>query len=159
MTQYEFYASDTLLGLRGKTAQFWMLYASIIEYCHILHHAIKCNDPAVFAYALFLISSHIFCHQSFQLCKIWMVLYALWLVNLETDTKKLLQDGAFSINRTGKNFAQVPVDMALEQTINADAKNCFKGIMKYANIASAVNRWPITNSMRSGVGKRFTRYS
>ena len=46
-------------------------------------------------------------------------------------------------------FSQVPVDEALEQTINADAKNRLKGIMKYADVATAVNRWKITNSTKT----------
>ena len=41
--------------------------------------------------------------------------------------------------------------MALEQTINAEAKNRLKGIIGYADISSAVNRWITTNSMRSEI--------
>ena len=39
--------------------------------------------------------------------------------------------------------------MALEQTINAEAKSRLKGIMAYADVASAVNRWFVTNSVRN----------
>ena len=39
--------------------------------------------------------------------------------------------------------------MALEQTINADAKNRLQGIMKYTEVATAVSRWTVTNSMRT----------
>ena len=46
---------------------------------------------------------------------------------------------------------QVGVDMGLEQTINADAKNRLKGIMPYADISSAVNRWMVTGAMRAEI--------
>ena len=39
--------------------------------------------------------------------------------------------------------------MALEQTINAEAKNRVKGIMAYTDISTAVNCWVTTNSMQS----------
>ena len=55
--------------------------------------------------------------------------------------QKIFTEGAFSINRTEKSFASVPVDIALEQTINAKAKSWLKGIMAFANISTAVNRW------------------
>ena len=47
----------------------------------------------------------------------WMSLYSLGLANSETsqhDLQKTLTEGGFSVNRRGKSFASVPVDMALE---------------------------------------------
>ena len=41
--------------------------------------------------------------------------------------------------------------MALEQTINAEAKNRLKGIIGYADISSAVNRWITTKLMGSEI--------
>ena len=49
--------------------------------------------------------------------------------------------------------------MALEQTINADSKNRLKGIIGYADISSAVNRWITTNSMRSEIVNNIVRSS
>ena len=39
--------------------------------------------------------------------------------------------------------------MVLEQTINAEAKSRLKGIMADADVASAVSRWVVTNSVRN----------
>ena len=39
--------------------------------------------------------------------------------------------------------------MALEQTINAEAKSRLNGIMPYADVASAVSMWVVTNSVRN----------
>ena len=43
--------------------------------------------------------------------------------------------------------------MALEQTINAEAKNRFKSIMAFADINSALNRWQVTSSMKTQIIK------
>ena len=43
--------------------------------------------------------------------------------------------------------------MALEQTINAEGKNRLKGIIAFADINSAVNRWQVTSSMKTQVIK------
>ena len=41
--------------------------------------------------------------------------------------------------------------MALEQTINAGAKSRLKGIIAFADVNTAVNRWLITSSMRTEI--------
>ena len=72
-----------------------------------------------------------------------MCLYSLDLANLETsqsDLQKILTERCFSVNRTGKSLVSVPVDRALEQTINANAKSRMKGIMAFAGISTVVNR-------------------
>ena len=83
-----------------------------------------------------------FCYTFFELCPItfatkhqnyarWMTYYALELVNLKIEKPEVMEDllkEAFSISRSGNAFAGVPVDMALEQSINAQAKNRLNGI-------------------------------
>ena len=81
----------------------------------------------------------------------WMFLYSLAFANLETsqpDLQKILTEGGFSVNRTGKSFASVPVDMTIEQTISASANSWLKGIMAFADISTAVNQWIVTASMK-----------
>ena len=72
-----------------------------------------------------------------------MTYYALELENIQNEKPQVieyLKNGAFSENRTGKAFSIVAVDMALEQTINAEAKKRLKGIMAFTDVNSAVNR-------------------
>ena len=72
-----------------------------------------------------------------------MTYYALELENIQNEKPQVienLKNGAFSVNRTGKAFSIVAVDMALEQTINAEAKKRLKGIMAFTDVNSAVNR-------------------
>ena len=71
--------------------------------------------------------------------------------NEKPEVMEALTKRAFSIKRSGNAFAGVPVDMALEESINAPAKNCLKGIMANANIDSTVNRWYVTSPMRSEI--------
>ena len=97
-----------------------------------------------------------------------MTCYALELVNLKNEKPEVMEalmKGAFSINRSGNAFAGVAVgvagvaDMASEQSINAHAKNCLKGIMTYADIDSAVNRWHVTSPMRSEISNALLKYA
>ena len=53
-------------------------------------------------------------------------MYSLDFANLETsqpNLRKILIARGFCVSRIGKSFASFPVDMALEQTINANAKS------------------------------------
>ena len=72
-----------------------------------------------------------------------MILYALELLNLKSENvhiAEMLRNGGFTINRTDNPFGNVGVDMALEQTINTEAKNRLKVTMAYADISTEVNR-------------------
>ena len=63
----------------------------------------------------------------------------------------MLMNGGLSFRRSKTHFSRVSVDMALEQTINAEAKIRLKGIIAFADVNTAVNRWLITNSMRTEI--------
>ena len=70
-----------------------------------------------------------------------MSLYSLDLVNLETsqlNLQKGLTEGSFSVNSTGKLFAGVPANIALEQTINANAETMLNDIMTFADISTTI---------------------
>ena len=70
--------------------------------------------PKLFAYALFQLSPIFFMANHINYAR-WMVLYSLELANLDPEINDMLRNGGFSVNRSGKSFSQVPVDMALEQ--------------------------------------------
>ena len=91
-----------------------------------------------------------------------MTYYALELVNVKNENREImgaLIKGEFWINRSGNAFAGVAVDMALEQSINAHAKNRLKGIMAYADIDSAENRWHVTSPIRSEIANARLEYA
>ena len=81
----------------------------------------------------------------------WMTRYSLELLNLDLPSRKMLMNGGLSFRRSKTHFSRVIVDMALEQTINAEAKSRLKGIIAFADVNTAVNRLLITSSMRTGI--------
>ncbi|CAG4969788.1 unnamed protein product [Colias eurytheme] len=50
-----------------------------------------------------------------------------------------------------KPFSRIPVDLTLEQTINADAASKASGIVNMTNSFSARQKWSITHSLRTSV--------
>lgn len=65
--------------------------------------------------------------------------------------KELLAEGLFSIRRTDNNFNRLPVDLTLEQIVNADAASRMTGYVDSTNNYSARLRWSITKFSRAAV--------
>lgn len=57
----------------------------------------------------------------------------------------------FAVKRTGKPFSKIPVDLTLEQTINADAARRLTGVTHFTNSISARQRWSRSHSIRSKI--------
>ena len=153
VVKYDMYCDDTLSGARGKTAQFWMMYCNLMDSYLLFHHAMKLNDVDLFAYALHDISKIFFTTNHHNYAK-WMTRYSLELLNINDSLRTMLINGGLSIRRSNNQYSRVGVDMALEQTINAEAKNRLKGIIAFADVNTAVNRWLITSSMRTQIVNR-----
>lgn len=154
--EYHQYCEETCSGKLGKTAQFWMLYCRMIDIYLLLNYAMKINDVNLFAYALHKLSSIFFVTNHVNYAR-WMSRYSLELLNLEKCNPvvySMLVNGGFSVKRSKNKFAREGVDMALEQTINAEAKNRLCGITAFADVKSAVNRWLVTSSMRTEIVNR-----
>ncbi|KAJ8914072.1 hypothetical protein NQ315_014266 [Exocentrus adspersus] len=62
-----------------------------------------------------------------------------------------LERGSFGIKRTDKQFSKIPIDLSLEQTINADAASRLTGIVHFTNSIPARQRWCKSHSMRSKI--------
>lgn len=60
-------------------------------------------------------------------------------------------NGAFGVKRTDNSFSRVPVDLTLEQTINANAANCLTGISHFTNSIIAKQRWALSHSIRTKI--------
>ena len=85
-----------------------------------MQRTVKVNDTALYSFLLFGVTSILFMTNNHNYAR-WMSFYSLDLANIKTrqlDLLKVLTEEGFSVNRTGKSFAGVPVDMALEQAIN-----------------------------------------
>ena len=57
------------------------------------------------------------------------------------DINHDFQNGGFGVKRTSKTFSRSPIDLTLEQTVNADAESQRTGIGAFTNSISARQRW------------------
>lgn len=62
-----------------------------------------------------------------------------------------LKKDSYSVKRTQKSFSRQPVDLTLEQTINADAANKLTGISYLTNSIAARQRRFKSHSIRSTI--------
>ncbi|XP_046481745.2 uncharacterized protein [Neodiprion pinetum] len=72
----------------------------------------------------------------------------------EEQTLHGLEDfkkGFFGIKRTGKPFSRQPIDLTLEQTINADAARRLTGITHLTDSIAARQRWARSHDIRSTI--------
>ena len=148
--KYSLYCDDTLRGVRGKTAQYWIIYCHLMDLFLLSHGSMKCCDVDLYTYVIHVISA-IFYSTNHPNYARWITRFSLEMLNLNPTLKRMLMNGGLSIRRSSHHFSRVGVDMALEQTINAEAKNRLKGIIAYADINTAVNRWLVTNTMRTEI--------
>lgn len=84
----------------------------------------------------------------------YMSIYWDKLINIESTHPGLLDDcqkAFLGIRRTTKPFSRIPIDLTLEQTINADAASKASGIVNITNSFSARQKWSITHSLRTSV--------
>lgn len=65
--------------------------------------------------------------------------------------RESFETGSFGVKRTSKSFSRQPIDLTLEQTINADAANRLTGIIQYTNSISASQRWCKSHSFMSEI--------
>ena len=62
-----------------------------------------------------------------------------------------LKNGCFSLKSTSKPFSGIPIDLTLEQTVNADVACQRRGIIALTNSISARQRWAQNHSLRTTI--------
>ncbi|GFV96407.1 uncharacterized protein TNCV_2869841 [Trichonephila clavipes] len=60
-------------------------------------------------------------------------------------------NGCFGIKRTDKPFSSIPIDLTLEQTINAEAARRLSGMAHFTNSLAARQRWTKSQSIRATI--------
>ena len=65
--------------------------------------------------------------------------------------RQLLDAGGFSVRRTDTEYSRIPVDVTLEQTVNADAASRLTGVTASTDNYHARVRWNITKSSRAAL--------
>ena len=100
-----------------------------------------------------------------KLCNLFFIFnqnnYARWLLKYHDDLLTVEQKhpqlaeefkrGMFGIKRTFNSFSRVPVDLTLEQTVNADAARRLTGITHFTNSICARQRWARSRGIRSPI--------
>lgn len=91
--------------------------------------------------------------------------YSRWLVQNLSDLANIdethpglrtaFENGALSVRRTAKNFCRTPIDLTLEQTINA---NKLTGISAFTNSISARQKWSETHPVRTASITKFREF-
>ena len=153
MDEYEHFTNKTRSGCHGATARYWILYIDLVHIFLQFSRACRTSDLELFTYSLekmcyvFLVTNrHNYAH--------YMVRYLLNLINIEDShpgLRQVLENGGLSNRRSAKSFSRNPVDMTLEQTVNADAASRLTGISAFSQSFSARQKWMVTKTVRSAV--------
>ncbi|CAG9765728.1 unnamed protein product [Ceutorhynchus assimilis] len=136
---YKEFCRQTLLGEKGKTAQFYYQYCELINLFLRFSRSIRTS--------IFNMADFFFALNQPNYAR-WTLLYLSNLIKLYNENSPLVAEfrrGAFGIRRTKANFARSPVDLTLEQTINADASNQLIDNLAVSSI-SARQRWALSYS-------------
>lgn len=142
-----------LNGAYGKTAQFYMIYINLVNYYQILTRSIRTGDFLMFKFILPKINNLFFMVNQSN-CARWLVKYHENLIKVEETHPQLhdvMEKGHFGIQRTDKSFSRQPIDLTLEQTINADAGRRLTGVIHFTNSIFARQRWSKSHQIRSTV--------
>ncbi|GFW15427.1 hypothetical protein TNCV_3741311 [Trichonephila clavipes] len=89
------------------------------------------------------------CNQPNYAC--WASKYYDNLMNVAETHQNLFkefQKEFLDLQRTYKHFSKQPIDLVLEQMINADAARRQTGIIQFTNSISARQRWPLSHDIR-----------
>lgn len=122
LSSYENYVNRTRRGDYGKTAQYYMIYIQLVNYYITLSRSISMGDFEVYKYIIPKITNLFFMVNQENYAR-WCVKYSDNLNNIDETHPGLRDDfkkGFFGIKRTEKPFSRIPIDLTLEQTIDAD---------------------------------------
>ena len=115
--------------------------------------AIRTNDIDLFLHALTAIINLFFATNHINYSR-WLSQFQLDLLNIDSThsgLRDILSQGTFTVCRTSKSFNRSPVDLALEQTVNADEASRLTGISAATNNYSTPLSWMVTKSSRAVV--------
>ncbi|GFW80337.1 hypothetical protein TNCV_2944701 [Trichonephila clavipes] len=141
MNNYNIFKQRCLSGEHGKTSQFYLIYINLIHHYLDLSRSIRTWDFVLFISTLPKITNIFFiCNQQN---------YARWTVKeTHPDLYEEFKQGCFGIKRTTKPFSRQPIDLVLEQTINADTARKLTGVIHFTNSISARQWWARNHDLR-----------
>ncbi|XP_077276997.1 uncharacterized protein LOC143905452 [Temnothorax americanus] len=149
---YKEYCKKTLLGEHGKTAQYYLQYCEFINLFLRFSRSIRCSDFELYIDSIYNMSDLFFSLNQPNYAR-WSIMYVNNLIKAQNSNSRVVSEfrrGAFGIRRTKCGFSRSPVDLTLEQTINADASNQLTYNFAAESI-SARQRWALSHSMRTKI--------
>ena len=153
LDEYNKFYEDTLNGVYGKSSKYYLFYVQFVNYYLILSRAIRTSDTDLFKYVLPKITNLFFALNQPNYSR-WLVKYHDNLIKIDETHPGLinqLKAGGLGIKRTNKPFSRQPIDLTVEQTVNADASNRWTGISCFTNQIAAKQRWSKGNGVRSTI--------
>lgn len=150
---YKQFREITLQGGHGKTAQYYLQYTELINIFLRFSRSIRCSNLELYLASIFEMCGYFFVFNQPNYAK-WTAMYLNNLIKLKVDNSILLEEfrkGAFGIRRTKSCLGRSPVDLTLEQTINADAGNTLTGVSHFTNSIAARERWALSHSVRTKI--------
>ena len=140
LSDYKNYWNENLSRMHGKTAQFWMKYVEMIHLYHDFSRSVRPGEVSFIP----KITSYFFALNQPNYAR-WLVKYHNSLLVAPDTHPEVYQEfkkGMYGTKRSPKSFSRSPIDLGLEQTINADAANQRAGIiLSLTNSISARERW------------------
>ena len=123
--EYSDFCASTQAGQHGKPAQFFIQFVDLISIYHRFSRSIRCGNIDLYIDSISEMTDLFFVMNQPNYAR-WSTAYLSNLVALRTENSPLVADfvrGDFGVKRTSHTLARSPVDLTLEQTINADAGN------------------------------------
>ena len=117
LQKYEEFFQKVLDGKLGSTAQFWAIYIIMINRLHReLQRCVKMNDVGGYIKIFPTLLVVYFALNRPNYAR-WGTLFLHKLKSADPELREVLENGAFSIRRTKKNYSRSAVDLSLEQTV------------------------------------------
>lgn len=130
-----------------------MQYVEFIDYYLLLNASIRKGNFDIFKFVLPKINNLFFVFNQPNYAR-YLVKYHDNLLKVDESHPELrlqFEKGSIGVKRTMKSFSRQPIDLTLEQTINADAANKLTGISHITNSISARQRWCRSHCSSSSV--------
>ena len=150
LDDYKEFLEEKKTGKYGKAAQFRIGYTEWMHLYHEYIRSIRIGDFDLYIYCLPKFASLFFAlnHQNYAR---WLVRYhgnLLKLSETHPEVYKEFQEGCFAIKKKQKDFSALPIDLTLEQTINADAAGQKTAIISLTNSIGARQIWARNHFLR-----------
>jgi len=143
----------TLQGGHGKIAQYYLQYTELVNLYLRFSRSIRCSNFELYLDSISEMCDYFFAFNLPNYSK-WAAMYLNNLIKLKIENSALVaefREGAFGVRRTKSCLGRSPVDLILEQTINADAGNTLTGVSHFTNSISARQRWVLSHSTRTKI--------